>query len=420
MIHIYQVLGNLARYHKNEYKIENKAEELSLVSGNSISFLSSVDLFKRIGSKDKKIIFLKPKSLGDVDMHQFTNGIHDNYYEVVEIPSFGVMNNRNYDYYPPEILLSIFLDMIGRVKIDDTLFIDTSTGLNEYVISMISALDYAMVTSALNNIDKEKAITAYTVTSTPIFGNMTGNATLFIDRYYRKVFFSLPYEENDFPLGSLVDCKDRNSTYCKKEFNGRFLCNKHYKDSIDNLKILYNAIKLNTLPFISELHELINDEYKKLLSRMINELIIQFNEVLADDNRDAKINNVYRVINFIMNLKFYLGIIDLLQPIVTDMTSLEKLGEIGKKIYYNKIINLHSNFEFLHRDIVDLTTNGHHNSEKSGEEKNTRLGSSVQRNFFAHSGMDMTSCSVCHNKIIYKSERKEERRKWLLTANSMN
>lgn len=419
MIYIYQVLGHLGGYHDNNYNIENKDKKLSLVSGNSISFLSSVNLFKRISSKDKKIIFLKPKSLGDVDMHHLTTGIHDNDYEVVEIPSFGVVNNRNYDYYPPEILLSIFLDMIARIKIDDTLFIDTSTGLNEYVISMISALDYALVTSALNNIDKEKVITAYKVTSTPIFWNATGDVTLFIYRHYRKVFFSLPYEENVFQLGPLVDCKDPESKYCKKEFNGRFLCKKHYNGSINNLKILYNAIKLNTLPFISELQELISEKYKKLLCGMINELITQLNKVLADENRDAKINNVYTVINFMMDLKFYQGLIDLLQPIVTDMTSLEKLGEIGEKIYHNNIINLHSNLAFLQRDITDLINKGDYNTFKSDNEKSPHSNSS-KRNFFAHSGMDISSCSVSNNKIMYKSEKTEERKKWLLNANRTN
>jgi hypothetical protein len=233
------------------------------------------------------------------------------------------------------------------------------------------------------------------------------------------VFFSLPYEENVFQLGPLVDCKDRDSTYCKKEFNGRFSCKKHYNGSINNLKILYNAIKLNTLPFISELQELISEKYKKLLCGMINELITQLNKILADENRDAKINNVYTVISFMMDLKFYQGLIDLLQPIVTDMTSLEKLSGIGEKIYHNNIINLHSNLAFLQRDITDLINKGDYNTFKSDNEKSPRSNSS-KRNFFAHSGMDISSCSVSNNKIVYKPGEREVRKKWLLNANRSN
>jgi len=412
MIYIYQILGNMKSYHTNIFAIKDSDEKNDLDIENTFeSLLSSIFIYKNLKNREgKKIIFLKPISLG------LDNKMIDSYlqkyitskdYEIVDMPAYGMYKDKIYDYYPNEILLSIFIDMIKRINIDDEIFIDINTGLNEYVTLLIAAASYLIVALSLKNIKEEKTLNIYQIISDPMVEKTKNYTSLFIQKLNRKIFFSLPYS-NEMKISSLIYASSDN----KRIFENKFDYKKDYKEIIENLTIIFNAIRFNTLPFISNLKNSISDD-KNLLPEIIDEIIRNFKDVLIyNDKREIKVKNVYELINFIMALEFYQGLIELLEDKLNDIANLDMLGNIAEKIYKNQFINLPANYEFLKRDI-DNYENDLNDYKGKNTKSNNKRGSG-KRNFFAHSGMDINSYKICNKRIIYCPEKIEERKKWLL------
>lgn len=417
MIYIYQILGDIRTYKPSKFIIkDNEAEILdNLDDENTYELLlSSIFISKKIkNTENKKIIFLKPISL-DLDNETIGSYIEQNFlstkdYEIVDIPSYGMYGDKTYDYYPNEILLSIFIDMVERISIDDKIFIDINTGLNEYVTLLIAATTYLMVTLGLKNIRDEKILDVYEIISDPMVRKTTNYTSLFIQKINRKIFFSLPYT-GEMKISKLikVDCN------CKSNFENKFEYKRYYRKIIADLTIIFNTVMFNALPFISTLEDAINDDKYSLLSNAINEIIKNFKDVLYNiDNREIKVKDVYRLINFIMDLEFYQGLIDLLKDKLDDVTNVDKLSNVGEKIYKNKFINLPTNYEFLKRDIGAYENDLDSHKEKDIKSNGNAIGSG-KRNFFAHSGMDFNSCKISNKRIIYDLHKKDERKKWLL------
>ncbi len=417
MIYIYQILGDIKLYNPSKFIIKyNEAEILNNLDDKNRYelLLSSIFIYKNLKStENKKIIFLRPISL-DLDNETISSYIEQNFlstkdYEIVDIPSYGMYGNKTYDYYPNEILLSIFIDMVERISIDDKIFIDVNTGLNEYVTLLIAATTYLMVTLSLKNIRDEKILEVYEIISDPMVKKTTNYTSLFIQKINRKIFFSLPYT-SEMKISPLIEADSNN----KSNFENKFAYKKYYKKIITELTIIFNTIMFNALPFISTLEDTINDDKYSLLLNAINEIIKHFKEVLyIKDNREIKVKDVYRLINFIMDLEFYQGLIDLLKDKLDDVTNLDKLSNMGEKIYKNKFINLPSNYEFLKRDIGAYENDLDSHEEKDIKSNGNAIGS-AKRNFFAHSGMDFNSCKICDRRIIYDLHKIDERKKWLL------
>ena len=83
---------------------------------------------------------------------------------------------------------------------NNLLFLDTSTGLNEYVNALITAASHFIVSQGLRHINPENNIEVYRIISDPVIGNPANDGTnpynVYISKMHRIVFFSLPYKEN--------------------------------------------------------------------------------------------------------------------------------------------------------------------------------------------------------------------------------
>jgi len=360
MIYIYQVLGNPDSYRPTKFVVDPDHDEYGIDRKTpSETLLSSIFVFKNIKYKENiKIILLRPMSLnaGVKEIKLKLDGYltFDKDYEIVDIPAYGIYNGKNYDYTPDEILLAIFIDMIKRINIDDKLFIDINTGVNEYVTLLIEATAYLIVTLSLKNIRDEKILDTYQIISEPIAGNQKEEMSIFIQKMRRKIFFSLPYDNKngEITISRFIDAdKDDKKGFFEsdpsdKEYYGK------YRRIINNLTVIFNSIRFNALPFISNFNDIINDIEYESLSEVEEQILNKFSSILHyRDNRKIKVKDVHNLINFIMALKFYQGLINLLKDKLEDLKDLDKLYNIGEEIYKNQFIDLPANYEFLKRDL---------------------------------------------------------------------
>ena len=345
--------------------------------------------------------------------------LKDSQYEIVEIPAFGVYDDIIYDFYPNEILLFFYFDMLKRVKKNDVIMIDVNTGLNEYVNLLISALLYFIVTLSLENIMDQKTIktiktiNAYEIITEPITGKDNNHIhNIYINEFERKIFFSLPYTSGNFQISTIMEMDDSS----KREFESTFKYRKDYSRILKNINIIFNAISNNTLPFLYEIKAEIDEKTKQAINSIIDDILKNVgNEIKpAENKRGKKIVNSQSLINFIMTLKIYYGIIGLLHDndIIDDLHDLDKMYDAAGEIYGNGYINLKMNERFLSRDIIELKklTEPDHNSISG---KNNKTGDE-ERNFFAHSGMEHNAININNGKIEYKKEYIDKIKKWLL------
>lgn len=418
MIYIYQILGT------PDYKKVNFRLNLKGNSGEKCNFsdlmdndnsdggefnLSSLYIFNKLRENNKKIIFLKP-----ITIDKLTNnikndfGLDDSQYEIVETPAFGVYKGITYDFYPNEILLFFYFDMLKRVKKNDIIMIDINTGLNEYVNLLISALSYFIVTKGLENIMDEKIVdagNAYEIIMDPIMGQREQPYNTYINEFKRKVFFSLPYTSTRFSISSIMEMDNS----LKRDFESEFGYKGYYGNILEYSNIIFNAISNNALPFLYEIRDIIDENTKQTINSIIDEILKNIGDAIKPEkgNRSKKVGKSGPLMGFIMTLKFYCGLIDLLHDNIDDLHDLNKLEGAAKKIYENKYINLEINERFLLRDINDLknATNTGKVNNKTGDEK---------RNFFAHSGMEYNAIDSNNGKIEYKKECIDKIKGWLL------
>ncbi|MFG1391040.1 hypothetical protein [Acidiplasma aeolicum] len=429
VLYIYQVVGNIKNYHELKFNIRfyydnleefNNREPCSNILA-SICILKNKDILNKLNIKDKKIIFLWPSSL-DNNTDEFVKklsgyGIKSCEYEIVTMPSFGIYNNKNYDYYPQEIMFFIFLDMIKRIKIDDILFLDVSTGLNEYVNSLIDAASNIAVSLWLSNIDDNRSLKLYKIISEPVYSSINQESTVFAQELNRKIFFLTPYNKNKvFKIGPLMEMDNKD----KKDFELQFKYKKYYGKLMENTIMIYNAIQGNVLSYLYEAKDdLFSDEIIQCLNESVNEIINVFSDFLnnkAPGKRDKKIKNVNDIISFILSLRLYSGFVKLLTDKIKNnkCVTIDNYLTLGEYIYNNKKIGLYQNLMFLKRDIHGYKDGKNPDLKNTGNKINAT--GNMERNFFAHSGIDINSVEVKDGKIIFKNN-KDAHGKWLLNRN---
>ncbi|SMD31435.1 TM1812 family CRISPR-associated protein [Picrophilus oshimae] len=427
MIYIYQIIGVTKDYANVCFSIK-KMDGFDQYINNDMDgddMLASTFVFKKMPG-DKKIIFLWPASL-DSGIDNFknrlkNNGLNEDNYEIIIMPSFGTYNNKYYDFYPQEIMLFIFLDMLKRINADDILLLDINTGLNEYVNLLIDAAANLFVALWLFNINNEKSLRIYKIISEPVLKG-SKKVSIYIQSLNKKAFFLVPYKK-EFKIASVMEMNDD----LKMSFEFKFKHKRNYRNLINNVIIIYNSIDMNTLSVLKESYnKLFSDSVFYDLKCSIKELIDNFSDLLnnMDGGRNIKILNVNEIINFILTLYLYCGFFKLFK----DKIHLEKLDdylELGNLIYNNKKINLPQNIRFLTRDIQEFkemannNVSSYYNKEdpEFNNESDKNGHGDMERNFFAHSGLDRESVDIKGDKIIYKSDtddkKAETHRKWLL------
>lgn len=432
MYYIYQIIGNL-----NYKSVKFDCKTLDTQHLNTIlnqqdekQNLASIHIFKSLKVEQKKLIFLMPASVDTTSINIIdiitSWGLDEKDYDIIKMPANGTYKTGSFDYTPDEVLFFLYMDMVTRLKLGDTVFMDINAGLNEYVNSLNDALSYAYVTIGLLHLKVEKnqpVLEVYKIISEPVMRESNIETyTVYIQSVKRKIFFSLPLEEPLKP-GSTLDA-DENT---KIKFNLKFTNKQFYSKIINNNIIIFNSIKMNTLsiPIIDK--NLLSKEMNKKILECRDEIIKIYSETffwdISPGIRKSKIQGVSKIISFIMSLNMYLGFIDLLGQKLNDITdpensyliNLEKLGIAADNIYRNPTINLPLNSEFLKRDIHEFL--GYHERIKKSIESNAdeKKSGSAKRNFFAHSGLDYNTVKPrCKGKVEFIGNL-EERKKWLLS-----
>ncbi len=433
MYYIYQILGNFG-YKSVNFAVrtmdDTKLNRI-LLHKNEKQNLASIHIFKCLNIKEKKLIFLVPASLyspsTNIREKLIPWGLNEEEYEIIKMPANGAYDTGIFDYTPDEVLFFLYIDMISRLKIGDTVFMDINAGLNEYVDSLNDAISYAYVTLGLLNLGTDENhhdLEVYKIISEPVMRtNVRDIYSVYIQKVSKKIFFSLPSREYLKP-GSTLDA----SPDTKKEFTSKFSLKNYYRTIIDNSIIIFNSIKMNTLSVLVTDENLVSIEMKNKILECLKEIITIYYETFFKDissgNRQSKIQNVGKIISFIMSLNMYLGFINLLEKRVhgvrnsedNSIINLDKLENFAREIYENDKINMRLNLQFLQRDIHEFKNY----TEKIEKERKTsndkKIEGNAKRNFFAHSGIDYNTVNrLSKNEVKFVGEL-EERKKWLLSA----
>ena len=437
MYYIYQILGNF-NYQPVKFKIntienQNLSEKLNPIDKEQN--LASIQVFKSLTITDKKMIFLLPASLDTSNLEPSEKimkwGLNQDEYETVTIPANGKYNGNVFDYNPDEITFFLYIDMIKRIKFEDTVFIDINAGLNEYVDALNDSISYAYVTIGLKNLDSQnerQSFEVYKIISEPVFRQTDSDEySVYIKNIHKKIFFSLP-SIHSLNFGSTMYGDNQK----KRDFNSKFAGNINYTKYVENNIIIFNSIRMNTLSILIKDKSLISKEIGEKLLESSNKILeIYFDTFFKNIShgiRSCKVKSVPSIINFIMSLHLYSGFIDLLEgklssirdPENSDIICLEKLQNFAHEIYNIDKINIPLNSEFLDRDINEWKNCHMDMQKKKDTGSETMPSGSSKRNFFAHSGLDRNTVSyLCHGKVEFKGNL-DERKEWLKSISRAN
>ncbi len=412
MIYFYQVLGK-PTYTQTEYTFNFDDDDIDKFKESGL--LSSIVTYRNLKESNKKIIFLMPDSLSSKDIKETTIKMEkqDVSYELLTMPSLDAENAL---FNPNEILLFIFLDMHKRLKKDDKLFIDITTGLNIYVNNLVAAAQYSNVDRGLQNMENDTYFN--TILTDPVLDkDKNKQVNVYNIANKNTIFFSMPYF-GEFRFTEFIDCEDEMK--CR--------INKEWKETLTKLKTgivtalrVYNAISRNTPLYLYYIFNA-NDHYKydENISDFVNLIMDRLTNDIKNKNRifRYKIDKIKDLINFIISLDMLSG----LKYLITEDQDFENLNKekfietrkllsFSQRLYENRVINKSPNFDFLKRDIDNLYTEYHSNknavtsiepNEYSSNKNDKNHNSSEKRNFFMHSGLEIAY--IEYKKIENKTD----------------
>lgn len=439
-IYILQVLGQF-RYNYVEFEVFGEYYETYLSSTALQSALTD-----NLGVKPK-IILLAPTSLimvdklrdykeelinlycDDYDLFKTTfaknvrnivvndYGVDSNSLDIFVIESMGRYRGHrvtlDYNIHPNNIKLSMLNLLLGLWSAN-RVYIDISTGLNQYVNLLMDAFRGYIVNRKLSMENPSKLETWYTLTS-PV-GKEGEKYRLYIQEFDVKTFLDWPLKDRKIDLGSMLLKNGENRR--KLNISHRELNNKLIK-YISKSMYSFNSI-MNNIPLLLFEDPFIDGEnfidYKWLnstASNLRNEIIDLTNKLLKPDiKRDIDTISVRSLsldYNYILGLhiaiSLYIGLKNIFNlPKKKPCFRIEEgeiIGSFRDIIDSYRKLHLALNARFLDRDLRSIWSLRENIKDewtpllgiinkvrKCGEEEVTmdKHISDEVRNFYAHSG----------------------------------
>lgn len=411
MISIFQVTGRPENYEEKEFVLNGETYRTCLCSDALRRHL------EQEGKRAKLTIFVPESLLLDRTLDEFREklrekGTHD--FETVIIPSVGKYGHEEFRGSVEAITTAIFLHFLKNRP--DEFYIDISTGFNVYPLSLLEAakryLTYRKLEGLLQGRDNVKA---YTLFSPPVMKD--------VDRYHAeiqpidvKAFFSLPNANID-----KIAYWERKERLAELNKSGAEI-KKRFRKMFEELKMAYNAIRLNAPLAFYELLEFNVPVKEDEVIEFVEGFLEPFKEgdVVERFNVDGvNVANVFYTIALYRSVKEFAD--SLSEPDV------DEIWEKFSSLYRVKNLGIGVNEYFLQRDLEDIKTRG--KELREGEEEilgrlihgdNFKESTVRKRNFFAHSGFlkEWTLLRKADGRILlyWVGEGKKEIMNWLIES----
>ncbi len=408
MIYIYQVLGKLGEYIDKTFVIDGQKFE---------TFLSSDALRRYFERREKevKIIFFVPESLlVTKKLQEYENLLSErgvSNFELVEIPSVGEYNFGDQRRFFISNVDAIIVATLLKIVKDrpEILYIDVSTGQNIYTAQLLEASrNYLLFRNLETILQSEQVYKAYVCFVPPI----TPDVQIYnveIENLVVDTSFTLPdlntkyVDEIDYPE---IPVEVKRILEKRMRAQLRFKNDSAMKNLLEELKIAYNAIKLNIpLTFYQILNMEIDPE------SVVAEFIKYVRELLEPvyrENYSIRLPmNARQIVNTLLSISLYSSIKKFKHTLTEP--EIEEIGEKFGEIYSNQKLGLKSNKYFLGRDlrkIKEVTSKKKSWLSRRGEllgklkSKDPFLYTPKpfdERNFFAHSGF-LDDCTIVSHK----------------------
>lgn len=348
MIGIYQVIGKPESYHEKEFIIDGKSYESCLCSEALRKYLQEK------GEVVELTIFVPESMLLDDDLESLCRklnrkGVED--FKAAVIPSVGRYRHEDGEVEfrgnVEAIVSSIFIYFIETRP--EKMFVDVSMGFNIYPVNLLEATKRYLTYRKMERILQSTSnVSAWAVFSPPVTKDVY-RYNIEIQPVDVKAFFSLPNAGIDKVVR---DCPKSLKNRLGKINREHDQLKKDFRLLFEDLRLAYNAIRLNVpLAF----YELIN------------------------------VSNIFYSIAMFKSIKEFKKHLD--EPEVNEI--LDKF----LKLYRNKNLGVGVNEYFLLRDLEEIKES----SIKLRDGEKELLGKliygedfymsrSSKRNFFAHSG----------------------------------
>jgi len=293
-----------------------------------------------------------------------------------------------------DIVLEIFLDMIKRyLKMNNSIseiYIDISSGHNIYISAMLEAFrHFATFTSLRHWVDKRKRPKFFITICDPILPGSENIYQVYIEEQRFNVFLESPIKRWEFK-----DIKSENFEDMKKMLFDKQTC-KLLVAVLERFLMTFSAIKNNIPLYLFDTYTIIDepDEIQKLLDEIIEYLHVE----IAKNYKNSPKLDKNKWIKIINTLGFYLGIIDVINH--ANILKYKKQKGVKKddiknimKNIYNKF-GLTNNIDILSVELDKLSPPGRRIAADILRSNfrnllNRKNRDRIQRNFFAHCGLE--------------------------------
>lgn len=417
MIHLYQVIGEPEKYFDKNF----------LINGQVFKTILSLDALKKyLEKRDNKvqITFFVPESLLITqDLQKYKDilsnkGISD--FELVEIPSVGEYHLNGQRRFFISNVDTIMVAMLLKFIEDrpDIFYIDVSTGQNIYTTQLVEAArNYLLYRTLETVLQSDQTCSGYMCFVPPITPNVQ-SYNIELEEITVNASFTLP--DSDTAYVSNLDSYEipRNVKKMLDKRMKKFKFKNNLESLLDELKMAYNAIKLNVpLAFYQILKMEMDPE--PLISEFIKYVKELMYPVRVDNYTIRLPIKARQIVNTLLSIALYSSIKKFKHEL--DEPEVEEIEKKFGEIYSNQKLGLKSNKYFLERDLRNIKEIASKNKNKLSQEgeilgklrsRNPLLYNPRpfdERNFFAHSGFldDCTIVSYKEDKIYIRWEEKE-------------
>ncbi len=351
-----------------------------------------------------------------------------------------------------DITFNLFKEILRRVEHAENIYIDISTGWNNYIPLLLEAIRIYIIYDKLKSMgstDKH----FYIINAEP---NMKAEAIshIYIRKYDVKAVFRWPYGEGDsgkIRLNKFVESLDGVIRISEKDEGALF---SKIRRIMSNGKLVYNSIVYNTPLILYEdafegRHIIDFDalrDVEEVLEEFIGIMWRRMRNVSYNDGNNIQVGPRYHInwdniSRLIISLSIIEGIVKSLglplrDPYIEVKNMDKRFGDDDVshtfvkilKLYENKMVGLNINKRFLQKEIIDIAARI--NMLRDGEEKiykelecrptisrdneckllYTRYD--PKRNFFAHSGLSKNYLLIRRDKnrlyLRYLKNKMEE------------
>ena len=434
---IIQVLGKFD-YNEVDYRVD----EYSVVSK-----FSSVALANYLNDEGE-IIFLAPSSLvfrkdfpGDRDrlvgllqedymrfMSEYRRELEDSLKDFVgddhadirvePVNSIGEYKFDDDRYvfkiYPDNLRIKLFR-ILYNIDSVDSLYVDISTGYNQYINLLMDAFRGFIVVKKLSGYSDYRLGTYYALCE-PV-SKETREARIYIQEYDVKAFIEWPFKDRHYSFPNIV-LKDpvlKKNIGLKHKVFSRGL-----RGMLQDIEVFYKAVKHNIplllfrYPFKADRkiidYEYINDSIDKIFYDFVDNVIrLSIPSISSTDGRiviESNQLNYRYFLNVLISFALYQGLRNIFKiPLDTPTFEVAEDGKLKGDFKYivdsYELLGFNLNARFLERDLreiwnyrdyvssewtslKELMEEKEDNSKKESRAK--AYYSDDKRNFFAHSG----------------------------------